>query len=45
MIPIAWIVTIDGKRYRFAQRARARGFAMIRRAAGQTVTIEPEFKH
>jgi hypothetical protein len=40
---MAWIVTVDGIPYRFTQRCRARGFAMIRRAAGHSVTVHPEF--
>lgn len=43
MNPLAWIVYVDGKPHRFTQRAKARGFAMIRKAAGQDVRIEPVF--
>lgn len=43
MKPLAWIVWADGKPYRFTQRAKARGFAMIRKASGQDVRIEPVF--
>lgn len=43
MKPLAWIVTVDGTPHRFTQRARARGFLMLRRAAGHTCEIRPVF--
>jgi hypothetical protein len=45
--PVYWLVTWQplgadpGGSARYAQRAAARGFAMIRRAAGYTVTVQP----
>lgn len=45
--PLAWIVTWwplgsdPGGSARYSQRAAARGFAMLRRAAGYTVTVQP----
>ena len=47
MIPIAWLVTwsalgdTPAGSARYTIRREARGFAMIRRASGFVVTIEP----
>lgn len=47
MIPRAWLVTwgalgdIPAGSARYSQRAAARGFYMMRKAAGFAVTIQP----
>jgi hypothetical protein len=49
MIPRAWVVewgalgNIPAGNLEFPQRARARGFFMVRKAAGFTVRIAPRF--
>ena len=50
MKPIAWVITWQAHgaepagSQKFVQRARARGFLMIRRAAGFVCGIQPVFK-
>lgn len=45
--PLTWLViwgplgSDPGGSARYSQRAAARGFAMMRRAAGCTVTVQP----
>lgn len=38
--PLYWLVWVNGAPHRFAERSRARGFALIQKALGHSVVTK-----